>query len=324
MKVLIVKLTSLGDILFALPVAADIKRVFPSAQVFWSVDAMFADLVHLCRNVDGVYAFSFRHNRAQLSWQGAKEILAEIRRLRETEFDVVLDLQGMWKSAFICRLAKSREKWGYARQDLAERGAGLAYTHRLRKMATLHPVPGYRAELAQLPEFDPKASSPALQPDFGFETNQSLNQANPLNLVASPTAIFFPFASHQEKIIPLTDSKQIVAALAKKGYQVLIPAGSKEEIAQAEQLVSDGQARLLPRLSVAELIGVFRQASCFVGADTGLTQIAAAVGLPVYAVFRSTDLNLLGPHLWAARAQSFSMYQTDWFSKLLAGINQLA
>ena len=324
MRILIVKLTSLGDILFNLPVLADLRRAFPDARIDWAVDAAFADLPAACADVDTVHPFALRRSRAHPSLSGMLGILSGLKRLRRERYDIVIDTHGMVKSGVISALARAGVRWGYGRADLAERLLSGVYDRVMVRGREGHPVERYRAEVAQViagtvgngetvrpvPGAEPPDSSgPFGAPVFAYRpfAPPAPDVARILDDGGSPFILLFPFASGSDKAIPAEISCALIAQAHTRGLRVLIPSGSDAEVAQARELLNAPQVQMLPRLSIPQLMAVMARARAFVGADTGLTHIAASLGLPVAAVFRITDPDHLGPHLWAAHAQSFRL-----------------
>jgi len=129
-RILIVKVTSLGDIVETLPVVADLRRAFPSAQIDWAADAAFADIIRWNPGVARVLSAPLRKFKKARSWKDLKEIAASIGELRAEKYDVILDIHGVYKSAIIAFLARGRRRYGYRNKDLGERGAAFAYNAR--------------------------------------------------------------------------------------------------------------------------------------------------------------------------------------------------
>lgn len=325
MRILIVKLTSLGDILFNLPVVADLRRAYPDARIDWAVDAAFADLPAACADIDTVHAFALRRNRAHPSVAGLGAIVSGLRRLRHARYDIVIDTHGMVKSGVITALSRAGARWGYRREDLAERLLSRVYDHAMVRGREGHAIDRYRAEVAQVIAGSAHAIASAAAPQAMLKPNESAPvrftppvfryrpfapaPADAAHLIeaALPFVMLFPFASGADKAIPAALSRALIAQAHTRGLRVLIPSGSDAEVAQARDLLSAPDVQMLPRLSISQLMGVMARARAFVGADTGLTHIAASLGLPVAAVFRITDPDSLGPHLWATHARSFRL-----------------
>jgi len=122
-RVLIVKVTSLGDIVQALPVVADIKRAFPGVQVDWAADEAFAEVAQWCKGIDRVLCAPLRRFKKARRWADFKAIAASISELRAHRYDYIIDIHGVYKSAIIAFLARSSRRIGYQSQDLGERAA---------------------------------------------------------------------------------------------------------------------------------------------------------------------------------------------------------
>src|ERR1700758_740729 len=122
-RVLIVKVTSLGDIVEALPVVADVQRAFPGVKVDWAADEAFADIVRWNAGVDRVLCAPLRRFKKARRWSDFKAIWASISELRAYRYDYIIDIHGVYKSAIIAFLARSSRRIGYQSQDLGERGA---------------------------------------------------------------------------------------------------------------------------------------------------------------------------------------------------------
>ena len=339
MRILIVKLTSMGDILFNLGVVADLKARFPQARIDWASDAAFADLPRAIADIETVYAFPFRSNRPRPTLAGLRAIFREIKRLRQTQYDLVIDTQGMVKSGLISLLAKGKEKWGYQTADLAEKTFSWVYRKKMVVAQSGHAIARYREEIAQVTGQAPKGTpsfryrdlvlSEVVLPEAAHADADLPNGANAAatgsnlsgpNLSGStilgapnkPILLLIPFASQEKKDIPTATIQQIIERARSREYQVMIPSGSPREVALAKELVDqfDGVV-LLPRLSIRDLIALMSRVSRVIGADTGLVHIAASRGLPVAAVFRATDAQALGPDQWAANAISLQADAPD-------------
>lgn len=304
MRILIVKLTSMGDVLFSLPVAADLKRAYPNATIDWVVDSRFADLPRACRLIDHVHALPFR----DFGWANAAgalgKILRTLRDIRARRYDIAVDLQGMTKSAAIVRLSGAKTRWGYRAGDMAEPLLSGVFTHRFETGRGPHPVVRYRQEIAQV-----SATETDGAPDFAWAFQSG--QANSPSAQASTgiaTAVMFPFASKENKQIPDDFVSSIICELKAKGFHVAIPSGSPKEQALADRWCEQPGVTRWPQQPLGQLMPALSKAACFVGADTGLTHLAAALGVKTLAVFAKTRPQRYGPHLWSEHARSVSVH----------------
>jgi heptosyltransferase-1 len=139
-RILIVKVTSLGDIVETQPVVSDLRRAFPSAKIDWAADAAFADIIRWNPAVDRVLSAPLRKFKKARSWADLKDIAASIGELRAEKYDVVLDIHGVYKSAIIAFLARGRRRYGYKNRDLGELGAAFAYNKRFVITSTKLPT----------------------------------------------------------------------------------------------------------------------------------------------------------------------------------------
>lgn len=129
-RILIVKVTSLGDIVETQPVVSDLRRAFPSAKIDWAADAAFADIIRWNPAVDRVLSAPLRKFKKARSWADLKDIGASIGDLRAEKYDAILDIHGVYKSAIIAFLARGSRRYGYKNKDLGELGAAFAYNKR--------------------------------------------------------------------------------------------------------------------------------------------------------------------------------------------------
>ena len=148
-RILIVKVTSLGDIVETLPVVADLRRAFPSVKVDWAADAAFADIIRWNPGVDRVLSAPLRKFKKARNWNDLKDIAASISELRAEKYDVIVDIHGVYKSAIIAFIARGRRRYGYLNQDLGERGAAFAYNARFGPRPHTDAWRGMRVSVAE-------------------------------------------------------------------------------------------------------------------------------------------------------------------------------
>jgi heptosyltransferase-1 len=158
-RILIVKVTSLGDIVQALPVIADIKRAFPGVQVDWASDEAFAEVVHWSQSVDRVLYAPLRRFKKSRRWVDLKAIAGSIGELRAYRYDCIIDIQGVYKSAIIAFLARSSRRFGYRNKDLGELGAAFAYTGRFGPRPPGNAWQGMRISAGEALGYEPEGPS---------------------------------------------------------------------------------------------------------------------------------------------------------------------
>lgn len=286
-RLLIVKTSSLGDVIHNLPILADIRAHYPDMQCDWVVEESFADIPALHPAVATVIPVAIRRWRRSLfapaTWH---EIAAFGKRLRERHYDFILDAQGLLKSAVIARAAHGI-RHGQDRRSAREPLAALFYRHP-------HPVPrGQHAvarnrQLAALALGYPMPDSP---PDYGIH-------ATPITLpihLPSPYVVGLHATSRDSKLWPVENWVALGRALSAQGTHLLLPWGNENERLRAQCIASEvAQAIVLPRLKLAELASILAGARGVVGVDTGLVHLAVALGLPTVALYTDTDPSLTG------------------------------
>ena len=282
-RVLIVKVTSLGDIVQALPVVADIKRAFPGVQVDWAADEAFAEAAQWCKGIDRVLFAPLRRFKKARRWADFKAIAASIAELRAYRYDYIIDIHGVFKSAIIAFLARSSRCIGYQSQDLGERGAAFAYTGRFGPRPQCNAWHGMRISAGEAlgyevegpPVYDLKLPEPARPP---FEGERA------------PVAALFHATSKDDKKWPISHWAVVGTELSQRGFRVVLPWGSEGERIEAEQIAAQVPgSKVLPKMTVTEIAQMIDACSLVVGADTGFVHLAHALLKRTVMVFVSTS-----------------------------------
>ncbi|MFO1219803.1 MAG: lipopolysaccharide heptosyltransferase I [Burkholderiaceae bacterium] len=285
MRILIVKTSSMGDVVHALPAVSDIRRAFPQAQIDWLVEASFAAIARMHVGVNNVLPMSWRRWRKQLSGSAAWKAMGELRaQLRAQPYDAILDLQGLLKSALWARQARG-PVLGYDSRSIREPLAAWLYTRRASVSRELHAVQRCRA-LAAAHFGYPVPQTP---PVFGL--------AAPTRLAWKPrgdTAALIPCASRPEKIWPEARWITVGRRLKAMGLSPLVVWGTEEEQVRAERIAAGCEGEVPPFLNVHDMAGLLAGARRVVGLDTGFTHLAAAFGKPTIGIYCDHDPGLAG------------------------------
>ena len=283
LKVLLIKTSSLGDVVHNFPVASDIRRRFPDARIDWVVEEAYAPLVALHPSVAGIIPVAIRRWRARPLGTSTWSEIGALRRLFGTEqYDAVIDTQGLIKSALLARAARGRRHGfdaGSAREGLAARLYDV--THHVAR--NLHAVTRNRLLVASALGY--RADAPA---EFGIRDAAGTQ-------CRGRYAVFLHATSRADKLWPIDRWIGLGRALEARGMQCVLPWGSSEERRRSEAIAEALSTAQVPALApIAELAAVLAGAAAVVGVDTGLTHLAVALGVPVIALFCGSDPGLTG------------------------------
>ncbi|HWC44792.1 MAG TPA: lipopolysaccharide heptosyltransferase I [Casimicrobiaceae bacterium] len=291
-SVLVVRPSSLGDIVYALAIASDIRRAHPGVVVDWVSEPGFAPLVALCPDVARVVTFGLRRWRraplARATWRDVGRFRDELRRTRYT---AILDLQEQVKGALIARLARgTRHGFDYASirepaaalfDDVHHRvSRRLHFLVRCRRLAAA--ALGHRADDPPRWNLQPQAAAPAMP--------------------SRPYAVLLHGTSRDDKLWPETHWRELEQAIAEAGLAIVLPWGSPTEEARSRRLAQGFEDAVVPPwLSLPDAAALFANAALAVGVDTGFTHLAAVLGTPTIAIFSVTDparhgVACAGPH----------------------------
>ena len=276
MRVLIVKTSSMGDVVHALPALSDLLQMRPGTQVDWMVEPRFAAIPALHPGVDVVFELAWRQWRKRLASRATWAEMGRFRRaLRARPYDLVLDLQGLVKSAFWAAQARGPLA-GYDRHSIWEPLACAFYQRVAAVPKDLHAIERCRRLVAAHVGYE----MPAGPPRFGLTA--PLASANTVN---GALAVLIPCASRPEKLWPEAHWIALARRLSAAGLRVQVFWGSDEERARAQRIAGASGAEVPGFLSVADAARVLGPARLVVGLDTGLTHLGAALGVATIGIF---------------------------------------
>lgn len=297
-RVLLVKTSSLGDIVHNLPVVCDLKQARPDLSIDWVVEEAYADLPRLNPDVERVIAVAQRRWRKTESARAQEEKRQFEAELRAEAYDVVLDTQGLLKSAVLARgarLAPGGVRVGFSRKLAREGLARLFYDRGYDVDRKSHAVERIRSLAAQAFDY-------ALEglPRFGLR----LASKRPAWLADEPYVVLLHATSRPEKSWPAARWRELANYLAERGYRVVLPHGTEREHRAADALAeSMVSATVAPRLALGDAAHMLHSAKAVIGVDTGLTHLAAALDVPTVALFGATPRWRYAPY-WTPRAIS--------------------
>jgi len=279
MKILIIKMSSLGDVIHCLPAVTDLYRKEANVILDWVVEEGFEDIPALHPGVRRVIPIAIR--RWRKSWLASrKEMMKFVRELREESYDLVIDAQGLLKSALVGWIAKGILV-GFDRSSARESITGLAYRHSYQVHKNNHAVYRLR-ELFAL----------ALDYEIGEDYNYGLPQAS---VVSGSDIFLFHGTTWASKHWPEEHWLTLAHLCQDAGYRVVLPYFDHLEQIRAEKIVAAVEgAKLLPPGSLSQLGAELLHAAGAVSVDTGLGHFATAFNLPLVGVYGPTSHLLTG------------------------------
>jgi heptosyltransferase-1 len=283
MRILLVKTSSLGDVVHNLPIVTDIRKALPEVLIDWVVEEGFVELPRLHSGVDRVIPVALRRWRKNLfsvaTW---REVRAFRQAIRAVDYDLVLDTQGLLKSALLARIAHGPRS-GYGSESAREPLASHFYDACFDVPRDLHAVTRNRRLAALALDY---AVPDAL--NYGLASLSATTKND-------PTAVLLTATSRDDKLWPESDWIALGQDLARRGLRCLLPGGSPKERERATRLAAAiPSAVALPARSLTELAGLLAVASIVVGVDTGLVHLAAALDRPTLALFCASNPGLTG------------------------------
>lgn len=302
-RILIVRLGSMGDVIHTLPAVQALRGALPDTTIDWLIEERWAELLcapgvprHGTRSpqrplVDWVHTVDLRGWRRSLSTLSTIQQIARVwNDVRSSHYDVAIDLQGAIRSAILARWAGARTVWGAAQPW--EAPASLWYTRRAVARGR-HVVEQNLSLVEAIVQASLSASAVQFprDPETENRVDRILNEAGVRDF-----AILNPGAGWGAKRWPAERYGLVAKSLACDGLQSIINHGpGEEDLARQVEAASAG-AGMAVKTSITELIALIRRAKLFIGGDTGPLHLAAAVRLPVVAIFGPTDPARNGPY----------------------------
>jgi heptosyltransferase-1 len=294
-NILVVKLSSLGDIVHAMPALQDMRLALPGARIDWVVERAFAPLVERCDGVGRVIACELRRWRksplsaqTRSGWRGFRE------ELRREGYDAVIDLQGLTKSALVARAARLAP--GGKRFAMANRTEGSSYEAPTRWVADvaiplaphIHVVQRSRELCALALRYELAAAL-----DFGLEAQGG----SAATAGAAPTVVFIHGSSRDDKCWPQAHWLELGGRLLAQGYSIGLPHGNDAERERSAALARQlgPRAEVWPRLDLGALADRLARSAGVIGVDSGLSHIAVALDRPHVQIYNFDTAWRTGP-----------------------------
>jgi heptosyltransferase I len=293
-RFLIVRLGSLGDVIHAIPAVAALKRHYPGGTIDWVVDPRYADLVRLVTVVGSVYPFDPRGALSALTaWRRlrAARFGALGQAVRGNEYDAVIDLQGLLKSAVLARSVGARRTIGFSRRHLREPMARFFYSETVDPGDAAHVIQKGIRLMRAVGVDHPSIAFPIAVP------RSNAADAVAARVGSSGYVLINPGAAWPNKRWPTARFGALTAAIReRRGLRSVVLWGPGEEAAaSAVVAASGGAAEQAPATSITDILAIAKGASLMVSGDTGPLHIAGAVGTPIVALFGPTRAERNGP-----------------------------
>ncbi|QKJ66424.1 lipopolysaccharide heptosyltransferase I [Deefgea piscis] len=293
-KILIVRLSSMGDVIHQLPAITDLLRAYPDAVIDWVVEEGFAELPRLHPAIRRVIPVALRRWRKSPMAAATRAEWAQFKtEIHACRYDLVLDAQGLIKSAAIARLACGPVA-GFDRHSCREPWASLAYQRRYSVPKNLHAIERNRRLTAA-------ANGYALQGELDYGLKVPLQDLPWLG--RSPYAVLLTATSREDKEWPEEHWIALAQRCIAAGLRPVFPWGNAREKQRAERLAAALPLALVPpKLSLTDAAVMLAGSRVVVGVDTGLAHLAAAVAVPVVAIFCASE-----PALTGVKAATFAL-----------------
>jgi heptosyltransferase-1 len=293
LRILIVKISSMGDIIHNLPILSDIHLHFPEAQIDWVVEEGFVDILKLHPQIDTIIPVAFRRwRRNPLSPQTKHEFKSFLAQLKTHQYDYVIDTQTLLKSVLIACLANGR-RYGQGPKTAREWLAGFFYNHRFSVSRNQHALDQNRQLTALALDY----KIPTSAPDYGLDRKALAAESEVKFSLPARYVMAFHATSRDSKLWPMGHWVSLGIALAKQGITLCLPWSNEKEKSRAEIIATHvPQAVVLPKLDLTELAYITAKANAAVGVDTGLIHLAVAMNVPSIAIYTDTHPEFNGTY----------------------------
>lgn len=290
MRILIVKLGAIGDIVHALPALAAIRARFPESEISWAVERRSAEILRGNRLIDNLIELDTRSLRAgRIVADRLPEARRQWRALRERQFDVALDFQGLLKSATIAKLSAAPRRCGFSRRNLREPASRFLLTESFDVPPQTHIVRKNLILAANALQF----AAPTKNFEFPIYTDEihRIEAENIINETGENYAILNPAGGWTTKLWDAEKFGALADRLWKENglTSIITTAPNERELAEGALGNSKSGKAFAAQPSLKGFYELARRAKIYVGGDTGPTHLAIAAGAPVVGIFGPTE-----------------------------------
>lgn len=290
LKVLLIKMSSMGDIFHTFPAITDLKSQNPNVIIDWVVEEGFKEIVDWHPGINKAIPINLRHWMKERNARSWKEFKAWRKRLQSEHYDVVIDAQGLFKSAVISMLANASTAKGFDKKSAREAISSFFYNEKCRVSKAQHAVERTRQLFGLAFGY-----TPSTQLNFGINQNFADVKKNPRKL------IFIIGTSWVTKLWSAVHWQELTAIAISAGYDVEIIWGSREEQAIADSIIACNPTATRPpqRMTITAIAEKLVEAAGIIGLDTGFSHLAGALETPTIALYGATSpvkVGLIGEH----------------------------
>lgn len=288
LQILLVKTSSMGDVIHNLPVIADILAHYPEAQFDWMVEESFAEIPKLHPQVRDIIPVAVRRWRKSIFSRKTWREISDLKtRLKHTHYDAIIDTQGLLKSAIVANFAQGVIH-GMDYDSAREPVASFFYRHKYLVARNQHAVQRNRALAAQALKY----AIPQSLPDYGLGNLAS--QQNNLEL-PHDYVVFLHGTSRDSKLWPVSHWVALAEKLKQFNLEVLLPWSNSSEESRAKDIAArSSNVQLLPKLKLTALAGILAYSKLNIGVDTGLMHLSTALNKPSIAIYTDTNPEFTG------------------------------
>ncbi|MEO7539746.1 MAG: lipopolysaccharide heptosyltransferase I [Pyrinomonadaceae bacterium] len=291
MRILIVKLGSIGDIVHTLPSLAAIRRAMPDAEISWIVEERSAEILRGNPMIDNMIEADTRRLRGA---RGLEGILSgagkQVTELRSNTFDIAIDFQGLLKSGLIARLSGAKQRFGFGKRGLRESTARIFYTDSVDVSVGIHIIRKNLSLAAGALDIT------VLDSDFEFpvatgEEHKAEAEALVQEIGGGAFAVLNPAGGWVTKLWHAEHFAQLADLLweKKRLRSIVVTGPNEDELAESVAANSLNGQLVLAQPSLKGFYELMKQADVYIGGDTGPTHIAVAAGAPVVGLFGPTE-----------------------------------
>lgn len=280
MKILIIKTSSLGDIVHCNPIISDMQKNLDYFEIDWLVEKSFVDLVNFFP-VNNIIQSNFRKWKKNIFHRRSfNEFRSLQKQIEINNYDLIIDAQGLIRTGLLCNRKIS---YGYASNSIKEPIASFFYNKKLIVSKDLHAIDRNRILVAKVFNYQINLNNPK----FTFKLDKFDTKQNDV--------FFITGTSNEKKKWPLRRWIELANYLSKNNISIKLPWGNAEEYKDCLIISENSKnVKILPKLKINQLANMISQAKHVIGVDSGLTHLSSALNIPTICIFKKSKPHLTG------------------------------